>query len=163
MSSRRGDGLSIKGAAIAAATIREAAVHQLIFENLPVADVSASRKFFTDAGYSFNEQFCDDRSSCMVLGDSHYAMLLNREFFGGFTDKPVSDARAMTEVLVCLSANSRQEVDALVDRAVASGGTEGRSEDHGFMYGRSYADLDGHIWEILWMDPSAVPDEAKVS
>lgn len=146
-----------------AATIRGAAVHQLIFVNLPVADVGASRRFFTDAGYTFNEQFCDDKSSCMVLGDSHYAMLLHREFFGGFTDKPVSDARATTEVLVCLSAGSRQEVDALVDRAVEAGGTEGRSEDHGFMYGRSYADLDGHIWEILWMDPSAVEDQATVS
>jgi predicted lactoylglutathione lyase len=90
-------------------------------------------------------------------------MLINREFFGGFTDKPVSDARTTTEVLVCLSARSRYEVDALVDRAIAAGGTEGRSEDHGSMYGRSYADLDGHIWEILWMDPSAVQDDATVS
>lgn len=138
-------------------------MHQLIFVNLPVADVSASRKFFTDAGYTFNDQFCDDQASCMVLGNSHYAMLLNREYFGVFTDKPVSDARATTEVLVCLSAGTREEVDTLVDRAIAAGGTECRSEDQGFMYGRSYADLDGHIWEILWMDQSAVQEDATVS
>ena len=137
-------------------------MHQLIFVNLPVADVGASRRFFTDAGYSFNEEFCDDKASCLVLGNAHYAMLLNREFFGGFTDKPVSDARSATEVLVGLSAGSRDEVDALVDRAIAAGGTEGRSEDHGYMYGRSYADLDGHIWEIMWMDPSVVDGGATV-
>ena len=134
-------------------------MHELLFVNLPVADVVASRKFFTAAGYTFNDQFCDNRSSCLVLGNSHYAMLLNRDFFCDFTDKPVSDARATTGVLVALSAGSREEVDALVDRAIAAGGKEGRSEDHGFMYGRSYADIDGHIWEILWMDPSAVQDE----
>jgi predicted lactoylglutathione lyase len=132
-------------------------MHQMIFVNLPVADLDRSRTFFTGLGYSLDERFCDDKALCLVLGDTHYAMLLRTEFFAGFTPHPVADAHRVTQTLLCLSAESRQAVDTLVDRALAAGGTEVREPlsegDH--MYGRSYADLDGHIWEILWMDPTA--------
>lgn len=131
-------------------------MHQFIFVNLPVADVAVSRRFFAGLGYTFNEQFCEERTTlCLELGERLYAMLLQTDKFGEFTPRPVADAHATSEVLVCLSADSREQVDALVGRAVELGGRDVRSEDHGFMYGRSYADPDGHIWEIMWMDPAA--------
>ena len=131
-------------------------MHQMIFVNLPVRDVAASRRFFTDLGYTVNEAFCEEGSTlCLQMGDTIYAMLLSHARFADFTDKPILEPGQATEVLLCLSASSREAVDSLVDQAVASGGTDLRTEDHGFMYGRSYADLDGHIWEIMWMDPAA--------
>jgi len=128
----------------------------MIFVNLPVRDIEVSRAFFTTLGYSFNEGYSDENALCLELGDNLCAMLLKREFFQTFTPREVADARATTEVLVALSVDGRDDVDGLVDRAVAAGGTEARDpQDLGFMYGRSYADPDGHIWEILWMDPAA--------
>lgn len=129
-------------------------MHHMIFVNLPVSDLGASRAFFTELGYSFNEQFCDDRALCLVLGDRLHAMLLQREFFQTFTPREVADAKTRSEVLICLDAASRAAVDELVDRALALGGIAVREPQvHGdFMYGRSFADPDGHIWEILWMD-----------
>lgn len=131
-------------------------MHHLIFVNLPVADLGRSRRFFTELGYRFDERFCDDENAlCLVLGERQYAMLLRTERFGDFTPLPVADAHTASEVLLCLSADSREQVDELVGRAVELGGTDVRTEDYGFMYGRSYADPDGHIWEIMWMDPRA--------
>lgn len=128
-----------------------------MFVNLPVADLQKSIAFFADLGFSFNPQFSDDNATCMVIGAESYVMLLVRDFFQGFTDKRVADASAETEVLVCLSADSREEVDDLCERALAAGAQPSREPmDEGFMYGRSFADLDGHIWEIMWMDPAAI-------
>lgn len=129
----------------------------MIFVNLPVADVGASRRFWSALGYSFNEQFSDENALCLVFSDSIFAMLLQRDFFQSFTDKPVVDATTSAQVLNGLAMTSRAEVDALVDAAVAAGATEPRpAQDQGFMYERGFSDLDGHDWEIMWMDPAAV-------
>ena len=127
-------------------------VHQMIFVNLPVADPQRSREFFASLGYGFNEEMCNEGALALELGPNHYAMLLQTDFFGQFHDEQVAGP-AQHEVLTCVSAQSRREVDDVVDRATAAGGREVRTEEQGdFMYGRSYADLDGHIWEIMWMD-----------
>ena len=130
-------------------------MHAMMFVNLPIADVARSRKFFGDLGYAFNEKFCDDKALALVLGENQFAMLLQREFFGSFHPVETADATKVKECVVCLTADSRDEVDALVDRAIAAGGTPGDTEDHGFMYGRSYDDPDGHSWQIFWMDPAS--------
>ena len=128
-----------------------------IFVNLPVKDLDRSVAFFTGLGYAFNAQFTDDTAACMVISDDIYSMLLTHEKFAEFTRKPIADATTTTEVLTCLSAESRAAVDALVDKALALGATDARDPmDFGFMYARSFNDLDGHIWEIMWMDPSAI-------
>ncbi|MFE9095537.1 VOC family protein [Streptomyces sp. NPDC007264] len=130
---------------------------QMIFVNLPVADVDASKKFFTELGYSLNPQFTTDDCACVVISDTIVAMLLSRQRYADFTAKEIADATKTSEVLVCLSAESREKVDELVDTAIAAGGTSSReATDHGFMYGRTFDDLDGHTWEIVWMDPAAV-------
>lgn len=129
---------------------------QLIFLNLPVADLSRSREFFTALGWSFNEQFTDENATMLVISDTISAMLLTHERFAAFTPKQIVDATSATECLIGLSAESREAVDALVDTALAAGGTPLREpDDHGFMYGRSFNDLDGHVWEIVWMDLEA--------
>ena len=126
--------------------------HQMIFVNLPVADVARSREFFTALGYGFDEEMCNDGALALELGPDHYAMLLSRDFFAQFHNGPVAEP-GQVEVLTCLSAASRDEVDAVVDAAVAAGGRQVRREEYGdHMYGRSYSDLDGHVWEIMWMD-----------
>lgn len=127
-------------------------MHDMIFVNLPVADIARSRTFFTDLGYSFNEDFCDGKALALVLGESQCAMLLETSWFATFHDAGTADATKQKECLVALSARSKDEVDTLVDKAVSLGATEGRTQDLGFMYGRSYDDLDGHTWEIIWMD-----------
>ena len=131
-------------------------MHDMIFINLPVTDLDRSRQFFQSLGYGFDERFSDSNAASLVLGKSQVAMLLKRDFYGTFTDKPVADPASTSGCLVALSADSRDAVDELVGKAVAAGGTATRSEDHGFMYGRSFEDLDGHTWEIIWMDPAAV-------
>ncbi|MBW8362993.1 MAG: VOC family protein [Rhizobium sp.] len=123
-----------------------------IFVNLPVADLRRSIAFFTRLGFSFNEQFTDDTATCMVIGDNIFVMLLVRERFQSFTPRPVCDAMQHTEVLVCLSRDSRAAVDAMVCAAVAAGGsTYNEPQDHGFMYGHGFQDPDGHIWELVHM------------
>jgi uncharacterized protein len=127
-------------------------MHSQIFVNLPIADMAKSKAFFTALGYSFNPQFTNDQGAALVLGDKLYAMLLVHDFFKTFTAKPVADATKVTEVLVCLSCDSRAEVDALVAKAIAAGGTAPRvPQDHGFMYAHGFEDLDGHIWELVHM------------
>jgi hypothetical protein len=129
----------------------------MIFVNLPVKDLERSMAFFAGLGYAFNAQFTDDTAACMVISDQIHAMLLTEAKFRDFTRKEIADATKTTEVLICLSAESRQGVDALVDKALALGGTEARDPmDYGFMYARSFNDPDGHIWEIAYMDPSAI-------
>ncbi|XVX18912.1 VOC family protein [Actinomycetota bacterium] len=129
--------------------------HQMIFVNLPVADLDRSREFFTTLGYAFNERFCDGNALSLEIGPNIHAMLLRRDFYDTFHGKETADATAVSGCLLALDAPSRDGVDKLVDAAVAAGATEGRTQDHGFMYGRSYDDLDGHTWEVIWMDPQA--------
>ena len=123
-----------------------------IFVNLPVKRLDASVAFFTALGFDFNPQFTDDNGTCMVVADDIFVMLLTEPFFRSFIDKPLADAHAQTEVLVCLSCDSDAEVDALVAKAVAAGGKAHRTpQDHGFMYGHGFEDPDGHIWELVHM------------
>ena len=129
-----------------------------IYVNLPVQNVARSRRFFTEVGFAFNEQFSNEQAVCMVVGDDSFVMLLVESFFQTFTKKPVADASKSTEVLVCLSCDSRAKVDDLVAKAVAAGGTSPNpKQDHGFMYGHGFEDLDGHVWELIYMDPDAAP------
>ena len=130
---------------------------QMIFVNLPVSDVAASREFFTELGYTINPQFSTDDCACVVISDTIIAMLLGRQRYADFTKKEIADATKTSEVLLCLSAESREKVDELVDAAIAAGGSgTGEAQDQGFMYGRAFDDLDGHTWEVMWMDPAAV-------
>ncbi|GHE81433.1 glyoxalase [Amycolatopsis deserti] len=130
---------------------------QMIFVNLPVADLDRAKKFWAGLGYEFNPRFTDENAACLVFSDTIFAMLLRNEFFSTFTDKEITDSAKSTEVLLALSAESREAVDALVDKAVASGGREVRDPtDLGQMYQRVFEDLDGHTWEIAWMDPAVV-------
>jgi predicted lactoylglutathione lyase len=129
-----------------------------IFVNLPVKDLKKSINFFTQLGFNFNPQFTSEQSTCMVIGENIFAMLLVEDRFKDFTKKPISDAKKSTEVLLALDAASRADVDTMIKNAVKAGGsTYSDPQDHGWMYGHSFADLDGHQWEILYMDESAVP------
>ena len=138
-------------------------MHKMIFVNLPVADLDRSRAFFAGMGYTFNEAFCDGNALALSLGDNIVAMLLQRDFYATFVPgRTVADPHTTSSAIVCLDADSRDAVDATVEKALAAGASPGDTEDHGFMYGRSYFDLDGHAWEITWMDPAAVeagPDQ----
>ncbi len=128
-----------------------------IFVNLPVKDLKKSTEFFTKLGFKFNPQFTDDTAACMIVGDDIFVMLLIQDKFKTFTPKEICDATKSTEVLVCLSFESREQVDDTVRKAVAAGGTTyNEPQDHGFMYGHGFQDLDGHIWEIIYMEPSAI-------
>jgi uncharacterized protein len=128
-----------------------------IFVNLPVADVATSRAFFGALGFGFNEQFSDASTACLVIEQNVFAMLMTPERFGDFVVGEVADAQKTTEVLLALSADSREEVDRLKATALAHGGaTWKEDQDHGFMYGCSFADPDGHVWEAVWMDPAAI-------
>jgi uncharacterized protein len=129
-----------------------------LFVNLPVQDLKKSIAFFTGLGFSFNAQFTDETATCMIVSSDAFVMLLTEEKFRAFTPNPVCDARKSTEVLVCLACDSRAKVDEMVRKAVAAGGnTYNEPQDHGFMYGHGFQDLDGHIWELMYMDPSAIP------
>jgi predicted lactoylglutathione lyase len=131
-----------------------------IFVNLPVKDLNKSVDFFTKLGYSFNPQFTDEKATCMIISDTIYVMLLVEPFFKSFIKKDVADATQVSEALICLSADSREAVDDLVDKAIAAGATlPGDTIDQGFMYSRSYSDLDGHHWEVMYMDPAALTEE----
>jgi len=127
-----------------------------IFVNLPVKNLDKSVQFFTRLGYTFDPKFTDENATCMIVGENIYVMLLVESFFKTFTPKALCDATKSTEVLVALSAESRDEVDELVRKAVAAGGTTpNESKDYGFMYQHGYQDLDGHLWEVFYMDPNA--------
>lgn len=130
---------------------------RMMFLNLPAQDLTKSVAFFASLGFEFNEQFTDDTAACMVVSEQTFVMLLATPFFATFTTKEVADAGTSTEAIIGVSAQSRQEVDVLVDQALALGGGAGKApSDDGSMYGRSFFDLDGHAWEVMWMDPSMV-------
>ncbi len=131
-----------------------------IFVNLPVRDLDASKAFFNALGYATNPQFTNQDAACLVISDTIYVMLLVEPFFQGFTRKTISDARTHTEVILCLSADSRAAVDAMVGKAVAAGGSEPiEAKDYDFMYQRGFQDLDGHLWEVVHMNEAASPAE----
>jgi predicted lactoylglutathione lyase len=141
--------------------MKENTMTRQIFVNLPIKDMKRSRAFFESLGFSFNPQFTNDQGACMVVSDSIYVMLLVEPFFQTFTKKKIADATQVTEVMVCLSCESRAEVDLLVKKAMAAGGTSPNApQDHGFMYGHGFTDLDGHVWELAYMDPAATPPQA---
>ena len=129
-----------------------------IFVNLPVKDLEKSKEFFSKLGYGFNQQFTDEKAACMVISETIYAMLLTEPFFKGFIpNREISDSAKTKEVLLALSADSKQQVDDIAEKAIAAGGKQFRNpEDHGFMFERSFEDLDGHVWEVVWMDPGQV-------
>jgi predicted lactoylglutathione lyase len=133
-------------------------VSRKIFVNLPIANMERSKAFFTALGFTFNPQFTNDQGACMVIAEDIYAMLLVKPFFQTFIETDIADATRTTEVLTCLSCDSREEVDAFVKKAVAAGGKAHRQpQDHGFMYGHGFTDPDGHIWELAYMDLAAAP------
>ncbi|NBD13411.1 MULTISPECIES: VOC family protein [Corallococcus] len=128
-----------------------------IFVNLPVESLDRAVGFFTKLGYRFNAQFTNDNATCMVITEDIYAMLLVKPFFKSFIKKEIADAKKSTEVIIALTAESRAAVDALLEKALAAGAKESKEKmDQGFMYQRSFEDLDGHQWESFWMDPAAI-------
>ncbi len=132
-----------------------------IYVNLPIKNMERSQAFFKSLGFGFNPQFTNDQGACMIVADDIFVMLLTEPFFQGFTKKPVADATKSTEVLLCLSCESRAAVDELVKKALAGGGkAPNPAQDHGFMYGHGFEDLDGHQWELMFMDPNAAPQQA---
>lgn len=131
-------------------------MHKQIYVNLAVADLPRAMGFFKDLGFAFNPRFTDGNAACMVIGENIHAMLLTEAFFKSFTTRALCDTAHSTEVLICLSCESRAEVDALVAKALAAGARAPRApQDHGFMYGHGFEDLDGHIWELVYMEPQA--------
>ncbi|HYG96547.1 MAG TPA: VOC family protein [Solirubrobacterales bacterium] len=140
---------------------------RLLFLNLPVSDLPASRAFFDALGFGFDEKFCDEQAACLVVSEQAYVMLLQRDRFADFVTKPVADANQATALTVAISAEDRDAVDAFAEAALAAGATPGKDpQDYGFMYQRSFHDLDGHLWEVMWMDPVAVekgPEHAAVA
>jgi uncharacterized protein len=127
-----------------------------IFVNLPVKNLKSSVDFFTKLGFTFDPKFTDETATCMVVAEDIFVMLLTEAKFKTFTPKQICDATKSTEVLVCLSTESREAVNEMVRKAVAAGGkTYNRPQDHGFMYGHGFQDLDGHIWELIYMQPAA--------
>ena len=129
-----------------------------IYLNLPVKDLDKSVAFFTKLGFTFNPQFTDETASCMIIGENIYAMLLTEKKFKEFTKKEIADAKKTTEVLIAIDAESRAKVDEMVKNAIAAGGASyADPQDHGWMYQHSFEDLDGHQWEVLYADVSAIP------
>jgi predicted lactoylglutathione lyase len=130
---------------------------RIIFLNVAVRDLAVSKAFFEGLGFAFNPAFTNDDAACMVISEQAYAMLHTPGSFERFTLRPTADPTQSTEVIVAVSAESREEVDALADKALQTGGSPARdAEDYGFMYQRSFHDPDGHLWEVAWMDPAAV-------
>ena len=128
-----------------------------IFVNLPVKDLDKSVAFFTKLGFAFNPQFTDEKAACLIIGENIYAMLLVEEFFRTFTKKEIIDAKKSTEMILALAADKKERVDEMAKLAVEAGGiTPSTPQDLGFMYSRNFQDLDGHLWEILYMDPAAI-------
>jgi predicted lactoylglutathione lyase len=136
---------------------------RMIFVNLPVSDLQRSRAFLEALGAVNEPRFTDDTAACMTFSESIHVMILTHDKFRQFTPRPIADANSASEVLICLSADSRESVDSAVERAEANGGTADPApkQDYGVMYGRSVADPDGHIFEIMWMDPAAAERGAE--
>ncbi len=135
-----------------------------MFVKPSVEDLGRAVEFFTKLGFTFDPRFTDENATCMIVGEDAYVMLLVRDFFGGFTKKEVVDSQRQTETIVALSAESREEVDQLADLALEVGGSPANDPlEYGFMYNRSFADPDGHLWEVFWMDPAAIEQEPTPS
>jgi len=135
-----------------------------IFVNLPVKDLNNTIDFFTKLGFKFNPQFTDENATCMIVSEDIFVMLLVEKFFKTFTKKEICDTTKDTEVIVALSVESREKVDQMINKALESGGKESREpQDHGWMYGRSFEDINKHLWEIIYMDESAVKNDEKHS
>jgi predicted lactoylglutathione lyase len=129
-----------------------------IFVNLHVQDLERSKRFYQQLGFSINPQFSDENAACVVISDHIYVMIITHGFFQQFTPKAISDAHSTTEVLNSLELEDKASVNRFMDTALAAGATEARDvQDLGFMYSRSFNDPDGHIWEVFWMDLSAMP------
>jgi predicted lactoylglutathione lyase len=132
-----------------------------IFVNLPVKDLNKSKAFFEKLGYTFNPQFTNDEGACLVISDTIFVMLLVEPFFKTFIKKEIADSRKTTEVILAISAESKQKVDEIVDKALKIGGAKSNDpQDYGWMYSRSFQDPDGHLWEIAYIDPNATPPQA---
>jgi hypothetical protein len=128
-----------------------------LFVNIPVRDLQRSVEFFETLGFTFNTQFTDATATCMLVGEDAYFMLITTERFKEFSKRPVGDAQKETNALFAISVDSRDDVDAVVNKALAAGGSHAADpQDHGFMYAWSFYDIDGHHWEVFWMDPSAI-------
>lgn len=128
-----------------------------LFVNLPVRDLQKTKAFFTALGFTYNKQFTDDNAACMNVSDKAWVMLLAEPYFKGFTPRRICDTSTHTEALVAVSCTSREEVNEMVEKALAAGGSSAMpAQDHGFMYGWSFYDIDGHHWEVLWMDPAFI-------
>ena len=135
-----------------------------IFVNLPAKDLNKTIEFFTKLGFKFNPQFTDENATCMIVGEDIFVMLLVEKFFKTFTKKEICDTSKNTEVIVALSVEGREKVDQMINGAIEAGGRESREpQDHGWMYGRSFEDINGHIWEIIYMDKSALKNDEKYS
>jgi len=129
-----------------------------IFLNLPVKDLNKSIQFFTELGFTFNPKFTDDKATCMIIGDKSFAMLIIEEFYKTFTHKEICDAGKSSEVLISVSVENREKVDEIISKVIKAGGSEYMEvKDHGWMYHRSFLDLDNHHWEVFFMDESQFP------
>jgi hypothetical protein len=134
-----------------------------MYLNLPVKDLDKTVEFFTALGFSFNPAFTDENATCMIINDDAYVMLLVENFFKTFTSKAVADASSTTEAIMAFSVDTREAVDEMVRKALASGGTPSQeAQDYGFMYSHSFQDPDGHLWEVMWMDPTGPPADVVV-
>lgn len=131
-----------------------------IFVNLPVKDLNRFMEFFSQLGYTFNPNFTNEAAACMIISEDIYTMLVTEPYYKTFITKEVSDASKTSECIVCLSADSRQDVDNVIGKAVKAGATTPKDpQDHGFMYSHGFQDLDGHLWEYAYMDMSAIPQQ----
>jgi uncharacterized protein len=138
-------------------SLNSAKLKSKTFVNLPVKDLNKSVAFFTKLGFTFNPQFTDENATCMVVGEDIFVMLLVEGFFKSFTNKEICDTSRSTEVILAISVESREQVDQLMKKVIDSGGSEHREkQDHGWMYLRSFEDVDGHLWEVFFMDESAM-------
>ncbi len=133
-----------------------------IFVNLPVKDLSRTVEFFKKLGFAFNPQFTDENATCMIINDNIFVMLLVEKFFKSFTKKEICDTTKDTEVIIALSTESREKVDEMMQNVFEAGGKESREpQDHGWMYGRSFQDINGHLWEIIYMDEKALKNNER--
>ena len=133
-----------------------------IFVNIPVKDLGKSIEFFTKLGFTFDEKFTDEKATCMIIGENIFAMLLVENFYKNFTNKQIIDAHKNNEFLIGLTAENREEVDEIYNKAITAGGTiSNNAYDYGWTYGKSFQDLDGHIWEVFFLDLQAREDNLK--
>lgn len=133
---------------------------RMLFVNLPIHDLKASMAYYKALGFDHNPQFTDETAACIVISDTIYVMLLTYDKFKQFSANPIPDARTDTQALYALSCDSREAVDTIAEAGLKAGGSEFRDrQDYGFMYSRAIADLDGHVWEYVWMDMSQMPSE----